>query len=321
MVIGPKSEQYFCYNQPMTERLPKAEKSNVLWVPFRSKSQAQPHMSQYGNVSWNPNFIPEGNRLEIEVNGINRLLKLSNIGFPLEIWSYNEPKKDDFTVRSRVNQVNQAASLALESFAYRSRKPLNLADFYYDEIGEKGILRVNFTGIAERLEQKYQNGPKDPQFYVEYGKLVDRAIKSQMGYIINTNTAIFCRDHEEIYYGEGKAVLIGLVPLAGGSLFALLQMIVNPADYQNALKNLEIGIGGFEGFYILITGLQLLGLLKDVNGQNEESTRYRQYLINKLIKGNLDEKIQVMIPYNTARYLLLPYSVNVAWSKNLVRGK
>lgn len=319
-----KMQEELCYNPLMSERSPQGEKPKFLWVPFRPKSLGKLHKSEYGYISWNPNFIPDGQRLEVEVNAVNRLLQLSNISFPLEIWSYNEPKGDDFEITGKIGNVGKAASIALESLVYRSRKPLDLADFFYDYETNKGIVRINFNGIADRLEEKLPEGRSNPRFYPSFGKMVDQAFKSQMGHVINVNTALFIMENEDTYYSEGHDVLVGMLPASIGGVFALLEIIANH-DIPHALNDIGYAIGSFESVYVVCSTLRMLGnrLEHAVKRFDNaiETGKHEDDLWNKLLHGSIDERIQFLYPHNTSKYLLLPYAVNFAWQQPLMRGK
>jgi hypothetical protein len=303
----------------------KRERPSSLWIPFRSHLPQSTHRIEHNAIAWSPSLIPEGQQLEIDVNGINRLIRHSQLTFPIEIWSYNDPREDDVELTGRLNFFGGVASIALENVSMNTRKPLNLADFSYDKEGNRGIMRINFGGISDYVANSLPEGRRNPRYPQTFGTLVNKAFRSQMGQAINTNYALFIDRSGEEADGEFDGMSYGLLPLAGGTLFAALQLILYAPGYQTAIFNFLNGVVWFEGVYMIHNTVKMLANRLNRFGYKLDpsikSNSYYDSLWNKLLGGKLDEKLQFLYPHNTSKFFLIPYAVNFTWRDQLIRGK
>ncbi len=293
----------------MPELRKGSERPRELWIPLRDKTSSAIHKADYDRISWSPNFIPEGTHLAIDVVGINNLLASSRLAFPIEIVSYNQPDVQDFDFSYRPNFMGKAASAALESIKTRSRKPQKTGEFLYDEEGNQGYMRINFKSILDRLEEVLPGGRNNPDFYKQYGQAVDRTIKSQLGKAINVNFVLLYQEHPEVFVEENTRVVWGLVPAGYGGIFALLELILN-RNPLNAAVDIRDALMAFEAVW-LVTGVT----------SSIRNTEYGKYVIDKLVHGNISEKLEQLYPQNFLAYFVLPYVVNASWQKDLIRGK
>ncbi|MBI3385282.1 hypothetical protein HY030_03775 [Candidatus Gottesmanbacteria bacterium] len=173
----------------MTEKIIRQtenrEKPKSMWVKFREPIPNNPNRQEYGLFSWRPNFIPNGSRLEIGVLAANQLLSQMNIGFPIEIKPFHPPNNDQTIVISSFSSRGEATASGVAS---KVKKPPG-STFFYDSEGEKGELLINFGGLADYLETNMNEGASNPLFYKKLGKLVNRAVRDQVGKIIFCNYA------------------------------------------------------------------------------------------------------------------------------------
>lgn len=166
------------------------ERNKELWVPFRSKTPSSVHRAEFGLISWQPAFIPEGQKIAIDVVGINNLFRTSRLGFPIEIQSNNEFDREEFDTTYNVNVLGGMASAVLERITTRSRHPQPVGEFLYDQEGNKGYMRINFNKIGDLVAKSLPQKRNDPSYPEHYGRMVDRAIKSQMGNVINLTLVV-----------------------------------------------------------------------------------------------------------------------------------
>lgn len=280
-----------------------------LWIPLRDKTSSAIHKADYNRISWSPNFIPEGTHLAIDVVGINNLLASSRLAFPIEIVSYNQQEIQDFDFSYTPNLMGRVASATLEGIKTRSRKPQKTGDFLYDEEGNQGYMRVNFKTILDSLESVLPEGRDNPHFYKRYGQAVDRTVKSQLGKAINVNFILLYQEYPEVFVEENTRVLWGLLPAGYGGIFALLELIFNH-NPLNAAVDIRDAIMAFEAVW-LVTGMT----------SSIKNTEYGKYIINKLVHGNISEKLEQLYPQNFLAYFVLPYAVNASWQKDLIKGR
>ncbi|PJC33592.1 hypothetical protein CO048_02720, partial [Candidatus Roizmanbacteria bacterium CG_4_9_14_0_2_um_filter_35_15] len=160
----------------MSESFRRKEQEKHYWVPFREADIISSQRAEFGQVSWNPVFIPYGKQIQIDVAGVNRWLKSLNIAFPIEIKPYR-PRNEDFQVSSMEVSKNGEAAISFSGFKSKLPKP-KLALFIGDwETNTQAIL-INFSGIADYIKSQ-KTGISDKDFNSQYGRMVDIALKSQ----------------------------------------------------------------------------------------------------------------------------------------------
>lgn len=286
----------------MAEKKTSNENHHEKWVPFSTGALGQPHKEEYDLISWQPALIPEGKRLRLDVIGINKLLRTTHIGFPIEIQSMSKAKEDESEASFVSNGVDSAVLLATK----KSKKHKNFGEFFLDKKDNKGYARIDFNGISEHVASELPQGRNDAKYSTNYGRLIDTAIKHQLG---QATVANFYSQYpnQEIEGGDIDRTLWGLIVASPALLFAFIELFnLNP---MNSLNDLVLAIGSLEVAWL---GKGIFDLTK--------TDAYGEYLRDKLLHGSLEDKLKEMYPHKFMSYLAVPYVANKLWYKEIVKG-
>lgn len=300
----------------MFESFRRKEQGKHYWVPFREADIVSSSRAEYGQVFWNPAFIPHGKNILIDVAGVNNWLKSLSIGFPLEIKPYH-PKNEDIQVSGV--EVNQRGEAALSSSRFKSKVPKpKLAMFLGDLETNSQTILVNFSGISDYIKKRNPSISNN-DFDREYGLMVDKALKSQTTKLIIFNYLNIMKDNPYMA-AEFVTVLLGSLAAFGTELSSLASLSANGSLNVETATASTIISGSFFLLAHLIstTGTFLLeaGKTDDKKGLDKSLRRlYYEYLCK--IDGDFPWKS--IFPIQFTRYFSGPLLKSL-FKRPLVKG-
>ncbi|MFH0772775.1 MAG: hypothetical protein V1922_00480 [bacterium] len=292
------------------------EQRSSCWVPFRESNIVSSKRVEYGQISWNPAFIPHGKNLHIDVAGTNNWLQSFAIGFPLEIKPYH-PK--DKNVQVSGLEVQRGGDVALTSSLFVSKVPKPaLAHFVGDYETNSQTVLINFAGIADYIKTKNPQ-ISDIQFSKIYGQLVDTALKSQARKLIMFNYVNLM--------AEDPHIATELISIIGSTLVSLGTEITALTSLSMAGKlNVETATAASmisAMFYILTHAVIVGGTIATEMGKTDTNEKLKKTLkrvyYEYLMKNDKDYPLKLAFPMQTNKYLSMPILSSLR-KRTLVKG-
>jgi hypothetical protein len=283
------------------------------WVPFRSPDNAAEERQVYGLITWQPNTIPFGRELMLDVVGINRWLKLLGVSELVEILAYKADDDEEIQIGSVSRPQNGQVTASAVASSARVRKP-ELSKFGEASATTPPRILVNFAGIANYAESKFPDR-NSAKFNHLYGKLVDQALKGQTRQLLEYNLERLARENPDfllelffhVFGLAGSAILEGLVLL---SLALEGRLNIGTLTISTAVVGL---LPIFS--HSLGSGLVLL-LDKVPDGINTEAwNRYVQYLTEPQEGLN-----HLFFPTRVKDYITKPLILSSFFNEKLIKG-
>lgn len=301
----------------MNRSLEHKEQNNHCWVPFRESDIVSSSRIEYGQISWNPAFIPHGRNILVDVAGLNSWLKSLNIEFPLEIKPYH-PKNDDIQISGL--DVNKNGEAALTGLASKSRIPKpKLSKFFGDLETNSQTIFVNFSGLAEYIKLKKPN-IIEKDFNNEYGNMIDSALKSQAANLIFFN-----------YFKtmtENPYMVVDFLSALGGIFIFIASETVGVATFAHGGKlNLESAMVLTSMSTVLSlllhNGFAITAILSQIgktNSKEELNKTLLELYSEYLSKRDSDFPWKLMFPLQFNRYFSTPLILSHQKS-TLIKGR
>lgn len=288
------------------------------WVPLRNGGFGADISQRFENISWEPNKIPHGKELEINILGL--LYLMNNYDIRREIIISNLQNKD----RSRTSAPqmgNHRGETVLTNVSTPTKEP---------EPGETSIsrsgtinIKINFDGLYQYLDENISDGRNNSQFPKLYGNSVDRALKRQFAPAINKNFTYKLKNDEDIPMGI-ECILLGAVGFTGaiGSLIGI-SFLLAQGNGHLIPGRLSTGLTSMYEVYVLSQAIPLL-TLKYLEWKSKKEKREPSKFVKEILE--IYEKngllSSVLYPNRLTHTLFGPQLRNLVLKKDpLIRGR
>lgn len=197
----------------------------------------------------------------------------------------------------------------------KKKSPKDGQIIFDDRLGHPAIA-VNFTQIADYLEDTLPDGRNDPKFFEKYGKMVNQAFMRLLGKSIRANFEQIRKENPEIINSEIWSAKLGAIAIASNILFYVVDILTG-SGHINAVE-ISAAVTRALIVYNFTWGIAEMFAANSGNGISfngiPSAGKYREYLESLPIP-------EQFYPRNLTRFLLVPYMHFATWDKPLIRKK
>lgn len=146
------------------------------WIQMRNPEGIRTE----GQVHWRP--LAHDNRLWIDPTAFNHHLQDIRFPYPLDIISVSSKKEEPPQSTSLPDEAGTAVMTETKTDEKKDRKPHSWATL--DPDGEKGLLYVDSTLLANEVERLLRVKVTDERFASTYGQKIDEEVRRQLRVLI-----------------------------------------------------------------------------------------------------------------------------------------
>lgn len=298
------------------------EKKSDIIVPIREPNALTSTRQEYGPLSWNPNYIPYGKNLALNISSFLQLYELMDLRMEIELGNLQKRDRSQVGINGQGNR-EQALTSAQEAFTPKrptSREAL---------VPSSGPARVNlnFIELADYLEQTLGVSKDDDTFWPLYRAVLNEELVRSLSDLIVPNVALIMKENEtEKNLNLHLEILSFVFQLIAMMLVAISEVVVFMAEVMDSEAELESFLsipltvwltGVFTHTLVSLGSLLGRAVAKKKGYAPNMITQYGQY-----IKDNFDQRnaLPFFIPLEVYRKLLLPMVYLAFWKKPLIVG-
>ncbi|HKZ35408.1 MAG TPA: hypothetical protein VJ242_01720 [Patescibacteria group bacterium] len=281
------------------------------WIPMANEGlRAQPHKIHAGAFQWTPNFILYGKQLEINALGLEMLSQKLNISSPVEIEPFHAPKEKETTI---IGSVSPKGETTITGMRGRIKKIINPKISYDEETG-KIYLPINFSDIADQLENQLPQGGNNPAFFSKYGQRINQVLKTQIK-LIPLVESLFSKNKQGLYY-ESFVTAVSIMPgflIASGELARIA--LGKAEGIKEAMTLMPLPVVLFEIGFIMSN---IMAMVSRSYGNFQEANEYGDYIKEGLKNLQLS---RFFFPERVFKQIIAPVIYAQFTGEDLIRAK
>lgn len=260
---------------------PQPEKVLSQWIPIRKNTLGEQPPVMHGLIGWNPQEIPLGTGLEIDVIAINELIQ--KLHLPQVTIRNFDPQRVRFIpiVVTTINEENPNAN--------RTKTINPKGTVTIDPFSKSYVIALNFEKTKKDVESKMPKGINDPKFLTAYGKALNHQIKRSLRECIALNTSIATFVDPEIRYES--SIMWGMKIY---SVLNAMRILYTLPTLTPEMAQVELG-----GYFIVLLAAWNISQIPRI----------------------LQKKPYRLYPKNVVDFDMIPNLVLNNWNKPLIRGK
>ncbi len=239
-----------------------------------------------------------GNQLEIDVSGINRILKRIGIVAPIFLSSFTQKKDDEIQV-APANSGKEIELSTASSLSFRKRKP-NHQVYFNEERGRFDVL-IDFSSLAKEAET-YSHHKNIPETSA-YAELTHKEFVHCLKQLVKCNYEKICAHHEPAYFEKFSVKYLLFIS-------SLIELASNEPFDLHALGRF---IYTAESLWIV------WGLLDIARGRDSTDPFYEVY--RDKLKKFKEHPLSIAVPYYMARYFIGPLIALNSSQPQLIRAR